>query len=106
MVYRVYVEKKPGLAHEAASLLGELKNLLTGIDAKAKKTKAGKEKKAEAPAPMPKIQPAGEDAGKTTAAQQALAVFTDEELQDELGRRGWHGEVRMECVVFIGKKED
>ena len=28
MVYRVYVEKKPGLAHEAASLLGELKNLL------------------------------------------------------------------------------
>ena len=84
----------------------ELKNLLTGIDAKAKNTKAGKEKKAEAPAPMPKFQPAGEDAGKTTAAQQALAVFTDEELQDELGRRGWHGEVRMECVVFIGKKED
>ena len=84
----------------------ELKNLLTGIDAKAKKTKAGKEKKAEAPAPMSKFQPAGKDAGKTTAAQQALAVFTDEELQDELGRRGWHGEVRMECVVFIGKKED
>lgn len=28
MVYRVYVEKKPELAHEAASLLGELTNLL------------------------------------------------------------------------------
>ena len=28
MVYRVYVEKKPELAHEAASLLHELKNLL------------------------------------------------------------------------------
>ena len=28
MVYRVYVEKKPELAHEAASLLNELKNLL------------------------------------------------------------------------------
>ena len=26
MVYRVYVEKKPELAHEAASLLHELKN--------------------------------------------------------------------------------
>ncbi len=28
MVYRVYVEKKSELAHEAASLLGEIKNLL------------------------------------------------------------------------------
>ena len=28
MVYRVYVEKKKELAHEAASLLGELKNLV------------------------------------------------------------------------------
>ncbi len=32
MVYRVYVEKKPELAHEAAGLLGELKNLV-GIKA-------------------------------------------------------------------------
>ncbi|MBR6353702.1 MAG: phosphoribosylformylglycinamidine synthase [Oscillospiraceae bacterium] len=33
MVYRVYVEKKPELAHEAAALLGELRNLLgiTGL---------------------------------------------------------------------------
>ena len=28
MVYRVYVEKKPELAHEASSLLGELRGLL------------------------------------------------------------------------------
>ena len=28
MVYRIYVEKKPGLAHEAAALLGELRGLL------------------------------------------------------------------------------
>ena len=28
MVYRVYVEKKPGLAHEAASLLNELQSFL------------------------------------------------------------------------------
>ena len=32
MVYRVYVEKKPGLQHEAAGLLGELRTLL-GITA-------------------------------------------------------------------------
>ncbi len=31
MVYRVFVEKKPGLAHEAAGLLAEVKNLL-GIE--------------------------------------------------------------------------
>ena len=28
MVYRLYVEKKEGLAHEAASLFSDLKNLL------------------------------------------------------------------------------
>ena len=28
MVYRVYVEKKPGLAHEAQSLKNDLKHLL------------------------------------------------------------------------------
>ena len=28
MVYRIYVEKKEGLAHEAASLYSDLKNLL------------------------------------------------------------------------------
>ena len=28
MVYRVYVEKKSELANEAASLMGEIKNLL------------------------------------------------------------------------------
>ena len=32
MVYRVYVEKKAGLRHEAAGLLGELRSLL-GITA-------------------------------------------------------------------------
>ena len=28
MVYRIFVEKKPALAHEANGLLGELKNLV------------------------------------------------------------------------------
>ena len=32
MVYRVYVEKKPGLRHEATGLMGELRSLL-GITA-------------------------------------------------------------------------
>ena len=30
MVYRVYVEKKPGLRHEATGLMGELRSLLGG----------------------------------------------------------------------------
>lgn len=37
-----------------------------------------------------------------TAASEALAVFTDDELLAELDRRGWQGELRRMMVVAIG----
>lgn len=39
-----------------------------------------------------------------TAAAAALAVFTDDELLEELDRRGWQGELRRTQVVSIGKE--
>ena len=38
-----------------------------------------------------------------TAAAAALEVFTDDELLEELDRRGWQGELRRTQVVSIGK---
>ena len=38
------------------------------------------------------------------AASQALAVFTDDELLEELDRRGWEGELSRRQVVTIGAK--
>jgi len=43
---------------------------------------------------------------RASAAQQALAVFSDDELLDELDRRGWQGDLRRTQVVTIGAKED
>lgn len=39
-----------------------------------------------------------------TAARDALEVFTDDELLEELDRRGWQGELRRMQVVSIGKE--
>jgi len=38
-----------------------------------------------------------------TAAAAALAVFTDDELLEELDRRGWQGELRRTQVISIGR---
>lgn len=40
---------------------------------------------------------------KPSAAQQALAVFSDDDLLAELDRRGWEGELKRTQVVSIGK---
>jgi hypothetical protein len=39
------------------------------------------------------------------AAADALAVFTDDELLEELDRRGWEGELSRRQVVTIGVKQ-
>ena len=39
-----------------------------------------------------------------SAAEKALAVFTDDELLEELDRRGWEGELSRRQVVTIGAK--
>ena len=39
-----------------------------------------------------------------TAARDALEVFTDDELLEELDRRGWQGELHRMQVVSIGKE--
>ena len=41
---------------------------------------------------------------KNDAARQALAVFSDDELLEELDRRGWTGELQKHLVVTIGKE--
>ncbi len=57
----------------------------------------------EAPAPEPETPeaPAPEEQ-RPSVAQQALAVFTDQELFDELDRRGWHGCFSKTEVITIG----
>lgn len=40
-----------------------------------------------------------------SAAEKALAVFTDDELLEELDRRGWEGELSRRQVVTIGARE-
>lgn len=42
----------------------------------------------------------------STAAKDALAVFTDEELMAELDRRGWHGDLSRTQRITIGRRND
>ena len=42
------------------------------------------------------------DNQRGTAAHEALEVFTDDELLEELDRRGWQGELRKVQIVTIG----
>ena len=44
------------------------------------------------------------DNQRHTAAHEALEVFTDDELLEELDRRGWQGELRKVQIVTIGTK--
>ena len=44
------------------------------------------------------------DDQRGTAAHEALEVFTDDELLEELDRRGWQGELRKVQIVTIGTK--
>ena len=53
------------------------------------------------PAPEASEAPAPEEQ-RPSVAQQALAVFTDQELFDELDRRGWHGCFSKTEVITIG----
>lgn len=46
------------------------------------------------------IEPAPQ---KNDVARQALAVFSDDELLEELDRRGWKGELQKRLVVTIGQ---
>ena len=50
-------------------------------------------------------KPAADRSQCASAAQQALAVFSDDELLEELDRRGWQGNLRRTQVVTIGAKE-
>lgn len=54
----------------------------------------------------PRGRKPSEEKKESTAAADALKVFTDDELLDELDRRGWYGEIRKIQVVTLGKKED
>lgn len=45
-----------------------------------------------------------EDEQPRNAANDALESFTDDELLEELDRRGWEGELRLTLVVTIGKE--
>ena len=57
----------------------------------------------QAAAREPKPKKARRTTVKPSAAQQALAVFTDDELLDELDRRGWSGELqRVQLVTLCG----
>ena len=58
-------------------------------------------------APTPKPDDATDvpnDNQRGTAAHEALEVFTDDELLEELDRRGWQGELRKVQIVTIGTK--
>lgn len=52
--------------------------------------------------PAPALEPGGQQ--KRNAARDALEVFTDDELIEELDRRGWQGEIRKIQIVSIGVK--
>ena len=54
----------------------------------------------------PRGRKPSEEKKESTAAADALKVFTDDELLEELDRRGWYGEIRKIQVVTLGKKED
>lgn len=56
------------------------------------------------PSPAMKNEPTTVDNNAIrNAASKALEVFTDNELLDELDRRGWQGELRRVQIVSIGK---
>jgi len=58
-----------------------------------------------APTPKPDDAPnVTNDNQRGTAAHEALEVFTDDELLEELDRRGWQGELRKIQIVTIGTK--
>lgn len=59
----------------------------------------------QAPTPKPDDAPnVTNDNQRGTAAHEALEVFTDDELLEELDRRGWQGELRKIQIVTIGTK--
>ena len=64
------------------------------------------------PKPSPKSKPSPATKNEPTtvndntvhnAVSKALEVFSDDELLDELDRRGWQGELRRVQIVSIGK---
>ena len=56
------------------------------------------------PSPAMKNEPTTvDDNAIRNAARKALEVFSDNELLDELDRRGWQGELRRVQIVSIGK---
>lgn len=56
------------------------------------------------PSPAMKNEPTTVDNNAIrNAARKALEVFSDDELLDELDRRGWQGELRRVQIVSIGK---
>lgn len=57
------------------------------------------------PTPPAVTQNAPPDEPVRNSAQDALEVFTDEELWQELERRGWQGEISCVKRITIGKKE-
>ena len=56
------------------------------------------------PTPSSVTQHQPEDEQSRNAANDALESFTDDELLEELDRRGWTGELRRTLVVTIGKE--
>lgn len=56
------------------------------------------------PTPSSVTQHQPEDEQPRNAANDALESFTDDELLEELDRRGWTGELRRTLVVTIGKE--
>ena len=56
------------------------------------------------PTPSSVTQHQPEDEQPRNAANDALESFTDDELLEELDRRGWEGELRCTLVVTIGKE--
>lgn len=55
------------------------------------------------PTPSSVTQHQPEDEQLHNAANDALELFTDDELLEELDHRGWEGELRRTLVVTIGK---
>jgi len=69
----------------------------------AKKKSSSTSAKAK-PEPSQSLAPPDEQdrPSNRTPAERALEVFSDDELQDELGRRGWFGELTRQQVAVIG----
>lgn len=75
-------------------------------EAKMKKL-AEQKAQAEARLPQPKVEhkpePKAVDDSRQSKVSDALAVFTDDELIEELDRRGWYGVMRKVMVVELTK---